>query len=130
MAVTPVSLQIEGFAEREVLKVEYSFKKETDIEGQITGIPRGGKIEITVKPLNDGNPDLMAFMVDKNLRKNGKIVFKETKSGQEMKKIEFEGAYCVDYEENWADNEMPSEMVVLTCQNITFGNIKYENPWK
>ena len=130
MAKTPVKIEIDGYKEREVQMVTYEFDQATDTEGQMTGIPRGGKIEITVKPLNDGNPDLMAFMVDKNLRKNGKIVFKETKSGQEMKKIEFEGAYCVDYEENWADNEMPSERVVLTCQNITFGNIKYENPWK
>lgn len=130
MATTPVLLQVEGYQDREVQKVEYSFNKATDEEGQLTGIPRGGKISFVVKALNDGNPDMLDWMVQRNLAKKGAIIFNETKTGKEMKKIEFDGAYCVDYKEDWQDNVMHVEIFTITCQNITFGNITYTNQWK
>ena len=47
--VTPVVLAVDGFAEREVMMVDYKFDQATDKEGQISGIPRGGKVTIRVK---------------------------------------------------------------------------------
>ena len=44
MAKTPVSMTIDGYKEREVLMVTYEFSQATDVEGQMAGIPRGGKI--------------------------------------------------------------------------------------
>ena len=44
MAKTPVSMTIDGYKEREVLMVTYEFNQATDVEGQMAGIPRGGKI--------------------------------------------------------------------------------------
>ena len=87
MAKTPVKIDIEGYKEREVLMVTYEFEQATDREGQMAGIPRGGKITIRVKALNDGTPDLLAWMVERNLPKNGIITFNETKTGKEMKTI-------------------------------------------
>ena len=71
--VTPVILKVKDFENREVLKVTYEYEQETDVEGQMAGIPRGGKICVRVKALNDGTPDLMAWMVERNLPKNGSI---------------------------------------------------------
>ena len=130
MAKTPCLLQVDGYQDREVQKVEYSFAKETDTEGQLTGIPRGGKITFVLKALNDGNPEMLDWMIQRNLAKSGTIIFTNTKDGKEMKQIKFEGAYCVDYKEDWKDKEMHTETFTITCQNITFGNIKYENDWK
>ena len=130
MATTPCLLKVDGYQDREVQKVEYSFNKATDDEGQLTGIPRGGKITFTLKALNDGNPDMLDWMIQRNLAKKGTIIFNETKTGAEMKKIEFEGAYCVEYKEDWKDKEMHIETFTITCQNITFGNITYTNDWK
>ena len=62
--VTPVVLAIDGFAEREVMMVDYKFDQATDREGQIAGIPRGGKVNIRVKAMNDGNNELIAWMLD------------------------------------------------------------------
>ena len=56
MAKTPVSMTIDGYKEREVLMVTYEFNQATDVEGQMAGIPRGGKITVRVKALNDGTP--------------------------------------------------------------------------
>ena len=41
--VTPVTLEVKDFAPREVLLVDYKFNQATDREGQISGIPRGGR---------------------------------------------------------------------------------------
>ena len=53
MAKTPVSMTIDGYKDREVLMVTYEFNQATDVEGQMAGIPRGGKITVRVKALND-----------------------------------------------------------------------------
>ena len=63
---TPVTLKVKDFAEREVILVNYKFNQETDREGQISGIPRGGQVTIRVKALNDGNPELLSWMLAPN----------------------------------------------------------------
>ena len=83
MAKTPVSMTIDGYKEREVLMVTYEFSQATDVEGQMAGIPRGGKITVRVKALNDGTPDLLAWMTERSLPKNGEIKFLETKTNKE-----------------------------------------------
>ena len=53
--LTPVQLEVSGFEVREVMLIDYKFNQEVDREGQISGIPRGGRITIRVKAMNDGN---------------------------------------------------------------------------
>ena len=73
-------MKIQDYKDREVQMVTYEFDQETDREGQMTGIPRGGKIQVRVKALNDGTPELMAWMCDRFLKKDGSIQFLETKT--------------------------------------------------
>ena len=130
MAKTPVKIEIDGYKEREVLKVNYNFKQETDTEGQMAGIPRGGQIIVRVKALNDGTPDLLNWMTEKNLPKNGTITFQETKTGKVMKTIKFTNGYCVDFEERWADKEGHYEEITITCKEIDFGGgVEFQNDW-
>lgn len=129
MAKTPVKLEIDGYKEREVLMVTYEFDQATDIEGQMSGIPRGGKITIKVKAMNDGTPDLLAWMIERNLPKNGTITFMETKTGKVMKTIKFTNGYCIDFDEKWEDKLGHFEQIVITCQKIEFGSVVFENDW-
>lgn len=129
MAKTPVKIEIDGYKEREVMMVEYDFTQATDVEGQMAGIPRGGKIKVRVKALNDGTPDLLAWMIERNLPKNAKITFNETKTGKVMKTIEVTNGYCVEYEEKWEDRMGHFEEITITCQKIQFGSVTYENDW-
>lgn len=129
MAKTPVKLEVDGYKEREVMMVTYEFDQATDIEGQMSGIPRGGKITIRVKALNDGTPDLLAWMVERNLPKNGTVTFMETKTGKVMKTIKFTNGYCIDFDEKWEDKKGHFEEIVITCQKIEFGSVVYENDW-
>ena len=110
MAKTPVTMKIDGYKDREVMMVSYDFEQETDVEGQMSGIPRGGKIQVRVKALNDGTPDLLAWM-------------------KAMKTIKFENGYCVDFEEKWEDKVGHFEEITITCKNIEVGSVKFENEW-
>ena len=109
--------------------VTYEFDQATDVEGQMSGIPRGGLITVRVKALNDGTPDLLAWMVERNLPKNGTITFLETKTGKSMKTIKFTNGYCVNFEEKWEDKKGHFEEIVISCQKIEFGSVVYENDW-
>ena len=126
MAKTHVKLEIDGYKEREVLMVTYEFDQATDIEGQMSGIPRGGKITIRVKAHNDGTPDLLAWMVERNLPKNGVVTFMETKTG---KTIKFTNGYCINFDEKWEDKKGHFEEIVITCQKIEFESVVFENDW-
>ena len=127
--VTPVTLEVKDFEKREVMMIDYKFDQATDREGQIAGIPRGGKVSIRVKALNDGTPDLLAWMTERNLPKNGKIEFLETKTGKAMKTIEFTNGYCVEFEEKWEDKMGHFEQITITCKEIAIGSVKFENEW-
>jgi len=139
MATTPVTLKIDGFADREVAAVTYSFNQSIDKENQPAGPPRGGKIVLRVKAMNDGNVDLLKWMTSKSLAKKGSIVFMvSSDTDKKMKAVEFEGAYCVDYVEHWEDVQTDQkdkalahwEEIVISCQKITNGPITYQNDWK
>ena len=129
MAKTPVTMKIDGYKDREVMMVTYEFDQATDVEGQMSGIPRGGKITVRVKALNDGTPDLLAWMIERNLPKNGQIDFQETKTGKAMKSIKFTNGYCVDFDEKWEDKQGHYEEIVISCKAIEVGSVKYENDW-
>lgn len=129
MAKNPVKIEIDGYKEREVMMVTYEFSQKTDVEGQMSGIPRGGRIRVRVKALNDGTPDLTAWMVERNLPKDGVITFNETKTGNVMKTIKFTNGYCVDYQEHWEDKKLHYEEFVITCKEIKFESVIYTNDW-
>lgn len=129
MAKTPVTMKIDGYKDREVMMVTYEFDQATDVEGQMSGIPRGGKITVRVKALNDGTPELLAWMIERNLPKNGQIDFLETKTGKAMKSIKFTNGYCVDFDEKREDKQGHYEEIVISCKAIEVGSVKYENDW-
>ena len=129
MAKTPVTMKIDGYKDREVMMVTYEFDQATDVEGQMSGIPRGGKITVRVKAMNDGTPELLAWMIERNLPKNGQIDFLETKTGKAMKSIKFTNGYCVSFDEKWEDKQGHFEEIVISCKAIEVGSVKYENDW-
>ena len=136
MAKTGVTLLVETFKPREVSEVQISFQQATDKEGQPTGLPRGGKIVVVVKALNDGNPELFNWMVDKSLAKDGSIEF--VTLDKKQKAIIFKGAYCIEFLEIWKDSTKPSdtkddiahtEKITITCKEIINQSVAYANEW-
>jgi len=136
MATTPVTLKVDGFKDREVAAVSYAFDQAIDKENQPAGIPRGGLITLRVKALNDGNVDLLKWMTSKSLAKKGSIIFmNSTDADKKMKSIDFEGAYCIGFRENWEDSLSNTSLshwedITISCKKIVNGPITYENAWK
>ena len=129
MAKTPVTLQVKDFVDREVLSVDYKFNQTTDKEGQISGLPRGGEIDITVKALNDGNNQLLQWMLDPTDPRDVKIVFNNTIDSKVMKTLEGTGCYCIHYDEKWEDGKQHQEHIVIVCQELNNGGVLFHNDW-
>lgn len=91
--ITPVQLSVKDFETREVMMIDYTFSQTTDREGQISGIPRGGRIDIRVKAMNDGNNQLLQWMLSPNDPRDIKITFYNTIDGSTMKELEGTGCY-------------------------------------
>jgi len=128
--VTPVKLEVKDFEAREVILVDYKFNQATDIEGQIAGIPRGGLVTIRVKAMNDGNNQLLQWMLAPNDPRDMKITFENTVDGSTMKTLEGTGCYCIHYVEKWEDGQQHFEQVDVVCQTLKNGSVEYANPWK
>jgi len=128
--VNPVKLEIKDFEAREVILVDYVFTQATDIEGQIAGIPRGGKVKVRVKAMNDGNNQLIQWMLAPNDPRDMEITFENTIDGSTMKTLEGTGCYCVHYVEKWEDGQQHFEEIDVVCQTLKNGSVEYNNPWK
>jgi hypothetical protein len=128
--VTPVTLEVKDFKAREVILVDYKFNQATDREGQISGIPRGGRVNIRVKALNDGNAELLGWMLAPTDPRDFTLKFQSTVDGKDMKQLKGTGCYCVKYKEYWADGEEHYEDIELVCQKLENGSVGFENPWK
>ena len=127
---TPVTLSVKDFETREVLLVDYKFNQETDREGQISGIPRGGRVTVRVKAMNDGNNQMLQWMLSPNDPRDMEIEFQNTIDGKTMKKLEGKGCYCVKYQEQWEDGEEHFEEMEIVCQELKNGPVEFQNPWK
>lgn len=127
---TPVQLEVSGFEPREVMLVDYKFNQEVDREGQIAGIPRGGRITIRVKAMNDGNNQLLQWMLAPNDPRDVKVAFSNTIDGSTMKELNGVACYCVHYTEKWEDNQGHYEEVEIVCQELKNGPVEFVNPWK
>jgi len=136
MAATPVTLFVDQFKEREVQAYSYSFNQSVDKENQPSGIPRGGQIKITCKARNDGDPELLNWMLTQDMKKNGKLqVMQSIDVKNKMKDIEFKEAYCVDFSETWADstsggNISHCEIITLSCKEIKVAGVDFQNEWR
>ncbi|MBR5723905.1 MAG: hypothetical protein IKX62_00845 [Bacteroidales bacterium] len=128
--VTPVQLAVKDFEVREVMMVDYKFNQATDREGQISGIPRGGRVTVRVKAMNDGNNQLLQWMLSPNDPRDFTVTYYNTVDGSTMKELNGTGCYCVHYKEKWEDGQEHFEEVEIVCQKLENGPVSFENPWK
>ena len=131
MAVTrTVTINADVIQEREVAYVPYELNQQTDVEGQPTGRTRGGKITVRVKSKNDGNTEILEWMCDTHMSKNGFISFPD-KDGGEMKRLNFRSGYVVQYSETYDDtnDNKQYEEFVISAKEIQIGNAVHNNTW-
>ncbi len=131
--VTTAKLKVDGYEDREVISVNYQFNQQIDVEGQPTGTTRGGILTIKVKSTDSGNTDLLDWVCDSYLAKNGTITWPR-RDGSTMKTLAFNDAYCVGYEETFdaTNSQLQNEVITITCRQLTVtgkGSVQYDNHW-
>lgn len=130
MATRTATINADGIQEREVLFVRYELNQQTDVEGQPTGTTRGGKIYVKVKSNDDGNTDLLEWMIDTYMSKSGTISF-PNRQGGEMKHLSFKEGYVVEYSETYdsTNSLLQYEEFTISAKEIQIGNARHNNRW-
>ncbi len=130
MATRTATISADGIQEREVLFVKYELNQQTDVEGQPTGTTRGGKITVKVKSNDDGNTDILEWMIDTYMSKSGTISF-PNRQGGEMKHLSFKEGYVVDYSETYdsTNSLLQFEEFTISAKEIAVGNARHNNRW-
>ena len=130
MATRTATINADGIQEREVLFVKYELNQQTDVEGQPTGTTRGGKITVRVKSNDDGNTDILEWMIDTYMSKSGTISF-PNRQGGEMKHLDFKEGYVVEYAETYDSTNalLQFEEFTISAKEISIGNARHNNRW-
>lgn len=130
MATRTATISADGIQEREVIFVKYELNQQTDIEGQPTGTTRGGKITVKVKSNDDGNTDILEWMIDTYMSKSGTISF-PNRQGGEMKHLSFKEGYVVEYAETYdsTNSLLQYEEFTISAKEIAIGNARHNNRW-
>ena len=130
MATRTATINADGIQEREVLFVKYELNQQTDVEGQPTGTTRGGKIRVRVKSNDDGNTELLEWMIDTYMSKSGTISF-PNRQGGEMKHLSFKEGYVVEYAETYdsTNSLLQYEEFTISAKEIQVGNARHNNRW-
>lgn len=130
MATRTATINADGIQEREVLFVRYELNQQTDVEGQPTGTTRGGKIHVKVKSNDDGNTDILEWMIDTYMSKTGTISF-PNRQGGEMKHLSFKEGYVVEYSETYdsTNDLLQYEEFTISAKEIQIGNARHNNRW-
>lgn len=130
MATRTATISADGIKEREVLFVRYELNQQTDVEGQPTGTTRGGKITVKVKSTDDGNTDILEWMIDTYMSKSGTISF-PNRQGGEMKHLSFKEGYVVEYAETYdsTNDLLQYEEFTISAKEIQIGNARHNNRW-
>jgi Hemolysin coregulated protein Hcp (TssD) len=88
-----------GSEEFEVIACSYKFHQSIDDKGRPSSLVRGGIIDVTIVSTTDSA--LIAFMLDPYKKDSGKIVYNRIDQESMLKDIQFEDAYCIEYQENF-----------------------------
>ena len=130
MATRTATISADGIQEREVLFVKYELNQQTDVEGQPTGTTRGGKISVKVKSNDDGNTDILEWMIDTYMSKSGTISF-PNRQGGEMKQLTCKEGYVVEYAETYdsTNSILQYEEFTISAKEIAIGNARHNNRW-
>ena len=71
-----------------------------------------------MKAMNDGNNQLLAWMLDPTSPKDFAVKFVNTVDGAAMKELKGTNCYCINYIEKWEDGQQHFEEIEIVCQKL------------
>ncbi len=126
--------ELEG-AKAQVLDLSYSFSRATDPEkGQPVKVVRNGQIVITIRSdEKEMKGKVISWMGKQDQPKAGTLtIYRDAEQTQELKKIEFENAYVVGYEERFnsqGDTDNTLETFRVTAEKIKVAGAEFKMRW-
>ncbi len=120
-------ISLDGAEEINVLYCSYRFNQAIDATGKPSSIPQGGLITLTVESKND--TDIMDWMINPTSTKSGKITFYRRDMMSKLKTLEFTGAYCVNFQEEFNHaGEMPMQITfTASAKTIKVNDSEFKN---
>lgn len=113
-----------------VLSYSFNYSQDIDSNGLPSSRVRAGLINLTIYGLND--PDLVNWMLNRTMRKNGKIIFTgigDSGIPQETNSLTFENGILVSYSESFTDQSDMTISLGISCQKISIANASWETKW-
>ncbi|GAA5089361.1 hypothetical protein GCM10023210_14090 [Chryseobacterium ginsengisoli] len=113
-----------------VLECEYSFNQPIDGTGKPQGMPQGGQIHIRLE--STGNSEFLAWMLDHNKTKDGKIVFYRRDAMSKLQELNFQKAYCINFNEHFnSSNAEPLQIKLqLIAKSFDVNGATHEKNWR
>lgn len=112
-----------------VKNYHYSGTQPTDATNKPMARPEQGYIDITVEASSD--TFLFHWFSEPEVVHNGKIVFYNSDISGSMRTTTFEGAFCVDYDEDFSDlGAVPMTIdISISAGSIDINGIKDKKVW-
>lgn len=122
------NLEVDGNTYR-VLECNYSLERDIDQFGKPASDVRGGTVTCRIE--SSGDTSFVEWMVSSKTRKSGSIIFEKTDEDAELKKLDFEDAYMVEYEESFGSQGSTGmiETFRMSAKKIVIGGAEHENDW-
>lgn len=119
-------------ATAQVLNLNYSFSRTTDPEkGYPTKVVRNGLIQITIRSSEAQMiGKIINWMAKQDLAKEGSItIYRDAEQKEELKKIEFENAFVVSYNESFnsqGEGDNTLESFDITAEKIRVSDAEFD----
>ncbi len=106
----------------------FHLKQHTDHTGQPASEVLGGTINMELE-----SPDknqLMVWMCDSYMRKDGKITVHKSEEAGKFAELEFKQAFMTEYNETFLESGIGKIQMTISCMEITMGEATHTNEWE
>jgi hypothetical protein len=111
----------------QIIACRFEFNQDVDPRGMARSNIRGGIITFSIRGNED--PELIQWMLDRNSMKSGKISYTGFTDNGPKRKIEFEDAVLIHYDESFYDKTDISINLTISARVFRIGGLKHENFW-
>lgn len=112
-----------------VLRCSFAFQQGSDVTGRPSQRPRGGQIKCSIESTN--KTDFLEWMISNDMTKDGEIVFFKRDNMSSLKTVQFIGAYCLSYQEDFdaIGTEPLKTHIVISAKEIIVKDTTFSNNW-
>lgn len=115
--------------ETNILECSYDFNQSVGHDGRTVEKPRAGLIHLLLESTSGTN--LVSWMVEDNMYKDGEIIFYNRDSMSSNKTLTFQDGICVSYHEAFsAHDTLPMKTrIAISARAIKINDVPFENTW-